>query len=332
MRAFHSGMAGLLLWSLWVPLIVRAQAIPAGLTAEQIMARVAANQDRAEAERAHFVYVQHTAVQSLKGRTVMCKEVTETRVTPLPKGETRSLLSLRGEVRDGPRIVRYNTLPTRAKGSSTPGGGEGSGREVEVEIGEKQMVQDLDSGKAVPVSDTDIDLAESMREHLTSAQDSKDGLNSDLFPLTSAQQKTMTFDLKGREPKNGQTTYHVVFFPRDKSDMGWKGDAWVDAATFQPVVIRTALSRRLPLGVRALLGTDLPGLGFTAVYAPQEGGLWFPSSFGTEFKIRVLFFFHRHIVVSVQNHDFERTHVLSTIHTEAAAPVDGSAPDRSGKR
>src|SRR5438045_3761894 len=37
------------------------------LTAEQIMARVAANQDRAEAERSHYVYVQHAKMTSRRG-------------------------------------------------------------------------------------------------------------------------------------------------------------------------------------------------------------------------------------------------------------------------
>jgi hypothetical protein len=54
-------------------------------------------------------------------------------------------------------------------------------------------------------------------------------------------------------------------------------------------------------------------LGFTVVYAPQPDGLWFPVSFGTEFKLHVLFLFSREIIINAQNSDFEKTHVNSKI-------------------
>src|SRR6185437_7581295 len=58
----------------------------ASLTAEAIMARVAANQDSSEAERSHYIYVQHAHVVSRKGKTVMCEETTDSRVTPSVSG------------------------------------------------------------------------------------------------------------------------------------------------------------------------------------------------------------------------------------------------------
>lgn len=296
------------------------------------MARVAANQDRAEAERAHFVYLQHASVQSRRGSTVMCEEITESRVTPTPKGQSHTLLTLAGRVRDGKRTVRYVELPgtpgKRVTGTTDPKPGEQT--QERSGDGDKEVVHDADAaGRPLEVNDTDIDLVENMRAHLTSDKNSKDGVNAGLFPLTSAEQKSLLFALKGQEQKNGRDTYHVIFRPKDKDDYGWKGDAWIDTGTLQPVVVRTALSRSLPLGVRALLGTNVPGLGFTAIYAPQGDGIWFPSSFGTEFKIRVLFFFERQMVVSVQNHDFERTHVSSTVHTEASAPIGPSSAPAS---
>jgi hypothetical protein len=51
------------------------------LTAAEIMSRVAANQDRSEAERAHYVYVQDARVLSRKGKNIRCEEITDTRVT-----------------------------------------------------------------------------------------------------------------------------------------------------------------------------------------------------------------------------------------------------------
>lgn len=288
------------------------------------MGRVALNQDRAETARTQFVYVQHARVQSRKGDTVMCEEITDTRITPSPKGQTQTLLALSGHVRDGHRVIHYTALPKGPEPKHHDGDSNDTtdGKDVDIDVGDKETVLDADAKNSpVTVSDTDIDLVESMRAHMTSDKDAKDGVRAGLFPLTSAQQKDMSFVLRGREMKNGRDTFHIQFRPGDKAEYGWQGDAWIDTAAFEPVVVRTALSRRLPVGVRMLLGTNLPGLGFTAVYAPQQEGLWFPASFGTEFKIRVLFAFHREIVVSVENRSFERTHVSATVHADEARPV-----------
>ena len=76
------------------------------------------------------------------------------------------------------------------------------------------------------------------------------------------------------------------------------------------------MARKIPFAVRTLLGTSLPGLGFTVTYAPQPDGVWFPETFGTEFKLKILFFFSREILISARNRDFEKTHVTSHILTE----------------
>ncbi len=86
------------------------------------------------------------------------------------------------------------------------------------------------------------------------------------------------------------------------------------------------MSRKIPLAVRALLGTNVPGLGFTIIYAPQEDGVWFPVSFGTEFKLNVLFFIRRQITLNVANRDFERTHVSTRI-MGAEASTQPVAPE-----
>ncbi len=73
------------------------------------------------------------------------------------------------------------------------------------------------------------------------------------------------------------------------------------------------MSRAVPFAVRTLLGTNLPGLGFSVVYEARPDGVWFPVSFGTEFKLRVLFFFSRTITINARNGDFEKTQVDSKI-------------------
>ena len=246
---------------------VPSPALPSGepITADVIMQRVARNQDRTEAERAHFVYFQHSRVQSRKGKDTMCEEVAEARIAPTPTGYQRTLLTLSGHVRDGKRIVHYTALPTGSAPQQTTSHDEEDGP-VKVDVGDKETVLDADAHDApVSVNDTDIDIVESMRRTFTSDKNSKDGVNAGLFPLTSEQQRGMNFELKGRENKNGRDTFHIVFKPRDNNDYNWKGDAWIDSTAFEPVVVRTSLSRNVPFAVRTLLGTSIPGLGFTVI-------------------------------------------------------------------
>ncbi len=261
-------------------------------TADAIMARVAGNQDRAEAERGHYVYVQHARVISRKGNTVMCEEVTDSRITPSASGSHADLLKLEGRLLVKKRYVPYSALPAAEHSAKDA---ENDHDSVSLKIGEE---------------DTDRDLVESMRSDLTDDR-SKDGINRRLFPLTSARQGEYLFHLVGRERMNGREVFHVDFRPKDKSEFGWKGDAYVDATAFQPVVVSTAMARKVPMAVRTLLGTNVPGLGFTIVYAPQPDGVWFPVSLGTEFKLHVLFFFSRQIIIDAQNRSFEKTHVRS---------------------
>jgi hypothetical protein len=260
-------------------------------TADAIMARVAANQDQAQAERGHYVYIQHEKVVSRKGKTVMCEEVTDSRITPTEGGSHAELLKLDGRLLSKHKYVSYTKL--LAKG------------------GEAKVDNDHNSVD-IEIDDTDRDLVENMRSGLMNDK-SKDGINAQLFPLTSKEQADYRFRLVGRERMNDRDVFHIVFRPKDKNDFGWKGDAYIDAAAYQPVVVSTDMSRKIPLAVRALLGTDLPGLGFTVVYAPQPDGVWFPVSFGTEFKIHVLFFFTRDMIIDAHNLNFEKTHVSSKI-------------------
>jgi hypothetical protein len=49
--------------------------------------------------------------------------------------------------------------------------------------------------------------------------------------------------------------------------------------------------------MRTMLGTYLPELGFAVICAPQLDDVWFPVSFATEFKVRVLLVFERETLV-----------------------------------
>lgn len=264
------------------------------------MQRVAANQDRAEADRSHYVYVQHARVVSRKGKTVRCEEVTDSRMTPSATGYEAQLLKLDGRVWKKDRYVSYTTLAAKKE----------DGKDDDDDLSLKIQIED---GIA------DRDMVENMRAQLINDK-SKDGLDAHLFPLTSKNLGDYVFRLVGSERMNDHEVFHIGFRPKNKADFGWKGDAYVDTTSYQPVLVTTGMARKIPFAVRTLLGTNLPGLGFSVVYAPQPDGVWFPVSFGTEFKLRVLFFFSRAISIDAHNVDFEKTHVTSRI-LDAEAPM-----------
>jgi len=257
----------------------------APLTADIIMARVAANQDRSEALRKQYVYLQHTHVvtHKPKGGRLQREETADYDVTPTPDGTLKKLKRITGRYWQKGKYVTF----------------------------EADQAPDGDG--------LDGSLVKSFRDDLLDDK-SKDGLGKDLFPLTSDQQKDYDFKLLGQEDQQGRSVYHIGFRPKDKNDISWAGEAYIDAAEFQPVRVFTKLSRRIPFAVRTFLGTDLPGVGFNVVYKRQEDGVWFPATFGTEFRIRAIFFINRDVSVSLENTDFQHTHVESRM--KVVGPVD----------
>jgi hypothetical protein len=64
----------------------------------------------------------------------------------------------------------------------------------------------------------------------------------------------------------------------------------------------------------------VPGLGFSVQYRRQPDGVWFPTGLGTEFRLRAVFFLKRDVFISVENFDFEHTHVDTKIEVLGATP------------
>jgi hypothetical protein len=274
-------------------------------TAAEIMARVAANQDAADAARSHYIYTQHAHLSSRRGKTILCEETTDYRVTPTETGSQKDLQKLDGRLFVNHHYRSYNTPPTA---HTTP-----EELQDDPSLSAKERERRRVLRKAIDdEGNMDQDLVENMRKNLTDEK-SKDGLHAGLFPLTTRAQSQYDFLLKGRERRNGRDTFHITFKPKDENDYDWRGDVWIDTTAFQPVFVQTALARDIPFAVRMLTGTSVPGLGFAATYAAQPDGTWFPTTFGTEFKINVLFFLHRTITVNVENREFQKTHVTSRI-------------------
>ncbi len=273
------------------------------LTADQIMARVAANQDQSVELRKNYVYMQHVHVVTHKTNgKLMRDETAEYDVLPTPDGAKKKLELLNGRYLHKGKYQDF-------KGEPRP-----DADTIDAEL-VRSFREDLTGNTAEP------EPQEGHGVHVSVDEDShnKDGVASDLFPLSTEQQKKYSFRLIGEQMFQRRSAYHIAFGPKDKNDIAWAGEAYIDKKEFQPILVFTKLSRRIPFAVRTFLGTDLPGVGFSVQYKRQEDGVWFPSSFGTEFRLEVLYFLKRDISVSLDNRDFQRTHVDSKI--EYAGPV-----------
>jgi hypothetical protein len=296
---------------------------------DSVMARVAVNQDAAEAERAHYVYVQHAKMASRRGKAVMCEEITDYRFTPSANDTHEELLKVDGRFLKNHKYINYTALlprdedkPKDADKDKNKDQSSANDKDAKEKKG-KDKKKDKDKDPIFdPNSDEtlDRDLVENLRWNLIHDK-SKDGISAHLFPLTSKDQADYAFHMVGRERLNDRNVFHITFRPKKKDDFGWSGDAYIDTTAFQPVLVTTGMARKIPFAVRTFLGTDVPGLGFTIRYAPQPDGVWFPVNFSTEFKIHVLYFFHRQVFLDAENREFEKTHVTSRIVGEAT-PVD----------
>jgi hypothetical protein len=254
-----------------------ALGVDTALNAEAIMLKVAGNQDRTEKLRNEYVYQQHIRVATRRTNGKLAREeITDYLVAPTPDGNKKEMKHIDGRYWHKHRYIDFHGEPVPDKGT-------------------------LDGG-----------LVESFRDDLLNSK-SKDGVDTDLFPLTSEQQKKYDFELLGEQTIHGRRVYRIGFRPKDKKEITWAGEALIDCQDFQPMRVFTKLSRRIPFVVRTMLGTDVPGLGFNVEYRRFDDGVWFPVSFGTEFRLRAVFFINRDIIVSLENSGFRRASVESAI-------------------
>ena len=263
--------------------------------ADDIMARVAANQDRSEALRKEYVYRQHIHIVTHKPNSRMMREETaDYDVVPLSDGIQKRLKLLTGRYWNKGKYVDFQGDPAPIINNRT----------------DPDLIDNLRNREPAPLTGTtDADLIHYLRKYLLDDK-SKDGVAHALFPLTFDVQKGYVFKLLGQEVEEGRKVYHIAFTPKDTEELAWEGEAFIDAAEFQPVRVFTRLSGHIPVLVRTMW-FDLPGFGFNVVYRRQQDGVWFPSSFGTEFKVHAgpIFFFNRDVSISMKNSGFEHTHV-----------------------
>lgn len=254
---------------------------PQADTADSIMARVAENQDRAEQMRTAVIYHQNVLVrlQRFNGKFTR-EEYSEFTVTPTPNGTKKTRTHFLGKYASHGKIVEYDKPGYQYKGI-----------------------------------DIDGPVAQGLADSMINNEKTKDGIARDLFPLTAEQQKHYSFHLDGTEDYRGATVYRITFESKrgDQEDGPWVGEALIDKQEYQPVLVTTHLAAKIPLLVRTMLGTNLEHLGFKVTYKKFENGLWFPVTYGGEFKVKALFLYARRVGLSVQNSGFQRADVTSKI-------------------
>ena len=250
-------------------------------TVDQIMARVAENQARAQDMRRAYIYNQKILASFHRTSGKLAREEKlEYLVTPTPAGVEKKLTHFEGKVQRNGRVISYD-----------------------------------EPGKELKDLDIDGDLIRDMVNDMTADKESKDGIAHDLFPLTAKEQAKYDYTLEGKETYRGRPVYRISFRPKPHQEEGadWKGEALIDAAECQPVMVTTKFATHIPMAVKVLLGTDIKGLGFSVSYEKFDNGLWFPVSYGGEFHIRAVFFYARNMSISMVNSGFTRAKVSSKI-------------------
>src|SRR5215469_8130782 len=100
-----------LITALWVAGILQGADRPT-LTAEAIMARLAANQDRSEQLRREYIYHQRIRVVLQKANgTKMRDEIADYLITPTPTGTQRKLTAISGYYRHQGHDLEFKGEP-----------------------------------------------------------------------------------------------------------------------------------------------------------------------------------------------------------------------------
>jgi len=261
--------------------VLSTTAVPASeLSADEIMDRVAANQDKSLAERKNWTYRQTvlTRLNRTNGKLAR-EEDKEYVVVPTPKGFEKELVRFSGKYEHKGKHVEYD-----------------------------------EPGYEYKEMDIDAELSDELADELMSDKSGRDGLSPGLFPLTSKEQKKYDFKLRGRERYRDHEVYRIEFTPKSEGDDAfWAGEALIDTAEFQPVLITSFQAKPLPIAVKMLLGTNVKHLGFKVQYKKVADGVWFPASCGGEFSLRALFFYGRKISIAMNNSGFQKTDVQSRV-------------------
>ncbi len=242
------------------------------------MRRMAESVAKAEGERGRWVYQQTVRANLVRSNGELSRrEKREYVVAPGAERTGKTLVAFEGEYRRGGKMYPYS------------------------EPGFKYQDRDIDGA-----------LINNLVKDLVDNKKSRDGIPHNLFPLRAEDTDGYTFRLVGEGEHLGRHLYKVAFEPADK-EKAWRGEAWVDAEEFQPVRMTTEYAHVIPWAVRAFLGTSVRQMGFSVTYARVAENVWFPVTYGTEFKVSVLFGYKRTIALSLESAEFRRAEANSRI-------------------
>jgi hypothetical protein len=250
-------------------------------TADDIMCRVAENQERADNARKSYVYDMNVFVRLKRANGKLARE--ESRdyvVAPGTKGASRKLIKVGGRILEGKKEIAY------------------------AEAGYKTKDMDIDGA-----------LTDSFARELLWRRDSA-GPMVGWFPLTPKRIAHYTFTYEGEERYRDYDVYKVSFIGGGDDDDCWSGEALIERTEFQPVLISTAWSCKIPGAVKILLGTDVQQIGAKITYQRFDRGVWFPVNCGGEMKLRVLFMYARTIAFSAKNAGFRKADVQTSVKFE----------------
>jgi hypothetical protein len=243
--------------------------------AGEIMRRVSENVDRAQAARAAWVYDQDIFVRLKRANGKLAREESrQYTVAPTEKGADRKLVKVEGRILEGKKEIAYT------------------------EAGYRQKDVDIDGG-----------LVDTFGRELMWRRDSM-GPMVYWFPLESKNLEKYDFKFEGEERYRDYDVYRITF--RQKED-SWEGEALIERNEFQPVLVTSAWTGKVPTAVTIGLGTNVKQIGAKITYKRFDKDVWFPVQTGGEMKLRVLFLYARTIAFSATNRDFRKAEVQSSI-------------------
>lgn len=243
--------------------------------AGEIMQRVSENIVRTETARAAWVYDEDVFVRLKRSNGKLAREESrQYTVAPTEKGAQRKLVKVEGRILEGRRELAYT------------------------ESGHRQK-------------DTDIDgaLVDTFAREVMWRRDSI-GPMAYRFPLDSKNLERYSFRFEGEERFHNYDVYRISF--HDKAD-SWEGEVLIERNEYQPVLVTTAWTGKVPTAVMIGLGTSVQQIGAKTTYKRFDRNVWFPVQSGGEMKLRVLFFYSRTIAFSATNRDFRKADVQSSI-------------------
>ena len=267
---------------LLILLSVRAPAEQPPLPAAEIMRRTAENMDRAQTERALYVYDQNVFVRMKRANGKTAREENRDYViVPGEKGAKRKLVKLEGKVVEGRKEIPYSDPKFRTK-----------------------------------KIDIDGELTNSFAHDLLWSKDGK----IDWFPMHKDKVDHYVFTLDGTEKYHDYDVWRISYRPAkrgwDDDDGCWTGEALIERSEFQPVLITSSWDCKVPLAVKALLGINVQHIGAKITFRRFDNDVWFPVSCGGEMKLRIFFMYARTIAFSASPDHFRKADVDSSIQFE----------------